>query len=123
MNTKVKEAFKALDEMHDTLQSAGSYSGEGYYFHNGQAELEAKDYTAARTTLAAHIAQQDATIARAVNEVAQFREVAAENDRLREALAQLLGWVDAWSPNFTEDADWPEHESQIRAALNQEQAK
>jgi len=64
MNTKVEEAFKALDEMHDTLQSAGSYSGEGYYFHNGQAELEAKDYTAARTTLAAHIAQQDATIAR-----------------------------------------------------------
>lgn len=37
MNTKVEEALKLLDEMHDTLQSAGSYSGEGYYFHNGQA--------------------------------------------------------------------------------------
>ena len=101
MNTKVKESLGAIRDVERREDSIAAHVEK----------------------LNERIAQQDATIARAVNEVAQFREVAAENDRLREALAQLLGWVDAWSPNFTEDADWPEHESQIRAALNQEQAK
>lgn len=62
MNTKVEEAFKVLDEQHDDYLQAGEYRGEGCWFGHNFAADYAKEYAAARATLAAHIAQQDAVM-------------------------------------------------------------
>lgn len=39
------------------------------------------------------------------------------HDDLVKALKQVMGWIDAWSPNFTEDEEWPECAHYVREAL------
>lgn len=41
----------------------------------------------------------------------------AEVERLREGLGHAMGWIDAWSPDFTQDPEWPQYARYIRAAL------
>lgn len=41
----------------------------------------------------------------------------AENAKLREALTHAMGWIESWSPSFTEDEAWPETLDMIRKAL------
>ena len=129
MNTKVEEALAIFQHR---LDACGT---EDCAF--------CKIETPALATLAAHIAQQDdalereqgvredvqrqlaerdATIARAVAEVAQFREVAAENDRLRAACAKTVAAWDA-IPQNERFRDYPLYINGLRAALNQEQVK
>lgn len=36
---------------------------------------------------------------------------------LVEALRQCLGWIDSWSPEFTQDDEWPEARHYMNAAL------
>lgn len=102
MNTKVEEALKVLDEQHDDYLQAGEYSGEGCWFGHNFAADYAKEYAAARTTLAQHLAQQDATIA-----------------RMREALNVSQTVLGLSEP----DVDNRQHALNLIAALNQEQGK
>lgn len=34
--------------------------------------------------------------------------------RLLNSLRNVMGWIDAWHPEFTEDDAWPEDEHNIR---------
>jgi hypothetical protein len=47
---------------------------------------------------------------------ANMRLIAAAPDLL-EALKQVMGWVESWSPNFVEDEEWPEAKYYINAAI------
>lgn len=38
-------------------------------------------------------------------------------ERLAKALEQVMGWVNAWEPNFTQDDEWPETRDAAKAAL------
>jgi len=51
---------------------------------------------------------------------AQLAALTAERDRMREALAELMGWVDGWEPDFTDDDAWPETEKNVRAELDKD---
>jgi hypothetical protein len=47
---------------------------------------------------------------------ADARLIAAAPDLL-EALKQVLGWIDSWDPNFTQDEEWPETRHHVNAAI------
>jgi hypothetical protein len=49
--------------------------------------------------------------------------MAAESQvvKLREALSDLWGWVDAWDPEFVQDDEWPETYERVKAALTPSQ--
>lgn len=42
---------------------------------------------------------------------------------LLEALKHVMGWIDSWSPSFTEDDEWPEYNDNIRAAIAKAEGK
>lgn len=44
-------------------------------------------------------------------------EPADENARLREALSEVLAWIDNWSPEFVQDDEWPATSVKARALL------
>ena len=37
---------------------------------------------------------------------------------LRALLAEVYDWIVNWSPDFTEDDEWPETAAKVRAALS-----
>jgi hypothetical protein len=39
------------------------------------------------------------------------------NAELLEALKQTMSWIDNWSPEFTYDPDWSNHEDKAKAAI------
>jgi len=41
-----------------------------------------------------------------------------ENKHLREALGVVMSWIDNWSPDFTEDSEWPATDAIARAAIH-----
>ena len=53
----------------------------------------------------------------ATTALAEIDKLRAENARLREALRDVMGWVDNWDPNFTHDDAWPESRDRARAAM------
>jgi hypothetical protein len=44
------------------------------------------------------------------------RLIAAAPDLLA-ALAEVSQWIEGWSPNFTQDDEWPATNARIRAAI------
>jgi len=64
-----------------------------------------------------HCHIDDLTHIRDVQPLANARLIAAAPDML-EALKQVMGWIDGWSPTFTQDEEWPEAEHYIRAAIS-----
>jgi len=44
-------------------------------------------------------------------------EAKQEIDALRHALQDTMTWIDGWSPSFTEDPEWPEHEKWVKELL------
>ena len=45
-------------------------------------------------------------------------ELLDEIDILRDALEDTMTWINGWSPNFTEDPEWPMFEREIKKLLN-----
>jgi len=37
--------------------------------------------------------------------------------QLHDALTEVMDWIENWSPNFTEDDDWPDTEQKVTDAL------
>jgi hypothetical protein len=56
----------------------------------------------------------DAPVFQAADELRRLHEVNAE---LLEALKQTMSWIDNWSPEFTYDPDWSNHEDKAKAAI------
>ena len=53
-----------------------------------------------------------------VNDLIRSRDAErAKVKALREALERCLGWIDSWSPEFTQDDEWPEARHSMNAAL------
>jgi hypothetical protein len=50
----------------------------------------------------------------AEKEVKQLRE---QRDELLAALKRVMSWVDNWSPNFTEDEEWPADRDSATAVI------
>jgi hypothetical protein len=48
--------------------------------------------------------------------VANARLIAAAPDLLA-ALEEVSQWIEGWSPNFTQDDEWPATNARIRAAI------
>ena len=71
MNTKVEEALGVLDEQDAELSL--------YWKDSPHHDRYMGEYRQARTTLAAHIAQQDATIARLERGLATIRDSTFRN--------------------------------------------
>ena len=44
-------------------------------------------------------------------------DLAAERERLKAALGDVMEWIDNWSPPFTQDGEWAETELKARKAL------
>ena len=44
-------------------------------------------------------------------------EVVADNARLRQALIEVMAWIDGWEPNFIHTRQWPATAQAARAAL------
>lgn len=51
-------------------------------------------------------------------ETPELRAASDERHRLRVSLAEVRGWIDNWSPNFTQDEEWPETKARMDAALS-----
>ena len=49
---------------------------------------------------------------------AELAALTSELARMREALGELMGWIDGWEPRFLDDETWPETETKVRAALD-----
>lgn len=41
----------------------------------------------------------------------------AERDAMRDALAEVMSWIDNWEPDMTGDGEWSAAEERARAAL------
>lgn len=54
--------------------------------------------------------------------IANARLIAAAPE-LYEALAVAMIWIDNWSPDFTDDPEWPVDRDKIRAALAKAQGR
>jgi Xaa-Pro aminopeptidase len=39
-------------------------------------------------------------------------------EQLEAALREVMEWVRNWSPNFTDDDEWPETKAKVEAALS-----
>lgn len=52
--------------------------------------------------------------------VARIESLTAERDALREALVDVKGWIDNWSPPFVEDDEWPSTAARVKHALASE---
>ncbi len=47
-----------------------------------------------------------------------------QRDELLKALEQVMSWIDNWSPNFTDDHEWPaDRDAAIAAIASVEEAK
>jgi hypothetical protein len=52
------------------------------------------------------------------NEEAQANAVLMQTaPELLEALKQVMGWIDNWSPEFTQDPDWSEDRYKARTVI------
>jgi hypothetical protein len=49
--------------------------------------------------------------------MADHKKLHEVNQELLEALKQTMSWIDNWSPEFTYDPDWSNHEDKARAAI------
>jgi len=49
---------------------------------------------------------------------ADARVLRRGNERLAEALREVMLWIENWSPPFTEDDEWPDTEAKAKAALH-----
>ena len=46
-------------------------------------------------------------------------ELKAENDTLRDALKEVMSWIDNWEPEFANDSDWPKTRKNAQEALKE----
>ena len=51
------------------------------------------------------------------NRVAELEGFETALGAMDAALQEVMDWVENWSPNFTEDEEWPETESLVKAAF------
>jgi predicted nuclease with TOPRIM domain len=49
--------------------------------------------------------------------MADHKKLHEVNQELIEALKQTMSWIDNWSPEFTYDPDWSNHEDKAKAAI------
>ena len=45
----------------------------------------------------------------------------AENEKLREALTEVMVWINEWEPAFIQDEEWRETKRMVRAALGEKE--
>lgn len=43
--------------------------------------------------------------------------VISQRDNLKEALEEVMSWIENWSPRFTDDEEWSDTEEKVRYAL------
>lgn len=48
----------------------------------------------------------------------ELSRLTSENERLRDLLGEVMGWIDNWDPNFAQDEFWPETKQKVAAALH-----
>ena len=46
-------------------------------------------------------------------------EAVAEIEKLREALTEVMVWINEWEPAFIQDGEWRETKRMVRAALGE----
>lgn len=44
-------------------------------------------------------------------------DIQKENRLLKEALREVMSWINNWDPEFTDDPEWEETEIKARSAL------
>jgi len=47
--------------------------------------------------------------------------IQAENEKLREALTEVMVWINEWEPAFIQDGEWRETKRMVRAALGEKE--
>lgn len=53
---------------------------------------------------------------------AEIERLTKERDRMREALKEVMEWIDNWSPSFVYDDEWRATKARVDAALSAKEA-
>ena len=51
----------------------------------------------------------------------EITRLRADNAKLREALEEVMTWIDNWDPVFCEDDEWDDTKNKVSAAIKKEE--
>ena len=51
----------------------------------------------------------------------EIERLRADNAKLREALEEVMTWIDNWDPVFCEDDEWDDTKNKVSAAIKKEE--